>query len=510
MQTNPSGAPGFTLVLASETATQRLAADLANILEGGDFVALGGDLGTGKTTFVRALIADLAGDVAVEVPSPTFTLVQTYELPRFTVVHADLYRLGSASELAELGLDDIPGAVVVMEWPDRAGDELPENRIDIGFTINLSPHYGLGHRIVHVAGHGTAAARVDRLGAMLGFLEDAGFGTAARRRIAGDASSRSYERLTYDGRTFILMNAPRKPDGPPVKRGLPYSAIAHLAEDVKPFVALANGLRERGFSAPKIFAADHDAGFIVLEDLGAEPVVAGDPPAPIVERYERATDLLIALHGFDLPGALPVAPHVEYHIPAYDLDAFLIEVELLLDWYLPHRGATATAEARALFLSLWRDALRPALDAPKTWVLRDYHSPNLLWLKDREDIAQIGLLDFQDAVMGPAAYDVASLLQDARIDVPEEVEISLFGRYVRARRAADPSFDAGAFARLYATLAAQRATKILGIFARLDRRDGKPQYLRHLPRIFAYVRRALTHPALAALDSWYVARVPPP
>src|SRR3984957_893175 len=220
MQTNPSGAPGFTLVLASEAATQRLAADLANILEGGDFVALAGDLGAGKTTFVRALIADLAGGVTVEVPSPPFTLVQTYELPRFTVVHADLYRLGSASELAELGLDDIPGAVVVMEWPDRAGDELPEDRIDIAFSLNLSPHYGLNHRIVHMVGHGTAAARVDRLGVMLGFLDEAGFGTAPRMRIAGDASTRSYERLTHGGRSFILMNSPRRPDGPPVKRGL--------------------------------------------------------------------------------------------------------------------------------------------------------------------------------------------------------------------------------------------------------------------------------------------------
>jgi aminoglycoside/choline kinase family phosphotransferase len=142
--------------------------------------------------------------------------------------------------------------------------------------------------------------------------------------------------------------------------------------------------------------------------------------------------------------------------------------------------------------------------------LRDFHSPNLLWLADRSGIAQIGLLDFQDAVMGPKAFDVASLLQDARVDVPEELEIALFTHYVQARRAHDRNFDAAAFGRLYATLAAQRATKILGIFARLDRRDGKPQYLRHLPRIHAYVCRALRHPALAALREWYDAHVPPP
>jgi len=508
MLTNASAAIGFTRTLTSERATQKLAADVANMLEPGDFIALAGDLGAGKTTFVRAVIAYLAGDAAIEVPSPTFTLVQSYELPRFTFVHADLYRLAGAGELAELGLDDVEDAVVAMEWPDRAGSELPADRIDITFTVSLKGDEE--HRVAHLAGHGAAAARVDRLGSLLGFLDEGGFGTDERVRIAGDASSRSYERLRHADRSLILMNAPPKPDGPAVKRGLPYSAIAHLAEDVKPFVAMANALRERGLSTPKIFAADLDAGFMVLEDLGPELVVAGDPPTPVAERYERAADVLGALHRQELPNLLPVAPQVEYRLPAYDLDAYLIEAELLVDWYLPYRGAVATAEARALFLSLWRDALRPVLEAPKTWVLRDFHSPNLLWLADREGLAQVGLLDFQDALIGSAAYDLASLLQDARVDVPEELEITLFGRYVWARREAQPDFDANAFARLYATLAAQRATKILGIFARLDRRDGKPQYLRHLPRIFGYLRRALTHPALAALDNWYLARVPPP
>jgi aminoglycoside/choline kinase family phosphotransferase len=145
-----------------------------------------------------------------------------------------------------------------------------------------------------------------------------------------------------------------------------------------------------------------------------------------------------------------------------------------------------------------------------TWVLRDYHSPNLLWLPDRSDIARIGVLDFQDALTGPAAYDVASLLQDARVDVPEAMEVTLLSRYVRARLHDDPDFDAAAFTRLYATLAAQRATKILGIFARLDRRDGKPQYLRHMPRIWNYLQRSLSHPTLASLRSWYTTNVRAP
>jgi aminoglycoside/choline kinase family phosphotransferase len=141
-------------------------------------------------------------------------------------------------------------------------------------------------------------------------------------------------------------------------------------------------------------------------------------------------------------------------------------------------------------------------------VLRDFHSPNLLWLPDREGVARVGLLDFQDALMGPPAYDLASLLQDARVDVPEMMEITLLSRYTRARRAADADFDAPYFARLYATLGAQRASKILGIFARLDRRDGKPQYLRHMPRVWGYLQRSLAHPALAGLRTWYKANVP--
>jgi aminoglycoside/choline kinase family phosphotransferase len=132
----------------------------------------------------------------------------------------------------------------------------------------------------------------------------------------------------------------------------------------------------------------------------------------------------------------------------------------------------------------------------------------LLWLPDREGFARVGLLDFQDAVLGPAAYDLASLLQDARVDVPEGLEITLLGRYARRRREADPSFDTPAFVKSYTTVAAQRATKILGIFARLDLRDGKPQYLRHMPRIFGYLQRSLVHPSLTPLREWYASHVP--
>ena len=160
------------------------------------------------------------------------------------------------------------------------------------------------------------------------------------------------------------MNAPRRPDGPPVRGGLPYSAIAHLAEDVKPFVAMARALRERGLSAPQIHAADLNEGLVLLEDLGTEGVVEGDPPAPVEERYAAAVDVLVALHRQPAAATLPVAPGVEYRLPPYDIDAFLIEAELLLDWYMPHRDGFVTAAARSEFTALWREALSHAYDQP--------------------------------------------------------------------------------------------------------------------------------------------------
>jgi tRNA threonylcarbamoyl adenosine modification protein YjeE len=507
MALTTSAASSFSVALPDEHATRRLAVDIANSLRRGDFVTFSGDLGAGKTTFARMLIRHLAGDPAIEVPSPTFTLMQVYELPEFPLAHVDLYRVSGAAELTELGLDDLPdGAVVLLEWPDRAAGRLPPDRLDIALT--LAPKLKLEFRHARITGHGAFALRVDRMAATRQFIAESGYSEAQRTRMQGDASVRSYERLVLDDKRAILMNSPRRPDGPPVWGGKPYSDIAHLADNVVPFVAMANGLRHYGFSAPAIRHADLDQGLLIIEDLGDEPVVSGDPPAPVRERYETAVDVLLALHAQRLPDTLVVAPHVEHRIPPYDIDAFLIEAELLVDWFLPRLDAAIPDSERDSFRALWRELLRPAIDSPPTWVLRDFHSPNLLWLPRRSGIARLGILDFQDAVMGPAAYDLASLLQDARVGVSEQTELALLGRYVRGRSQTDAGFDPGRFIRIYVTLAAQRASKVLGIFARLDMRDGKPQYLRHLPRVWGYLQRSLGHPALESLSAWYLAHVP--
>ena len=417
-------------------------------------------------------------------PSPTFTLMQTYELPRFPVVHADLYRLDAPGELAELGFDDLPeGAVVLLEWPDRAAGFLPPDRLDIAFT--LAPQLGPEHRNVRVTGYGTFAPRAERLAAIRRFLrlERLRRGRAQPhpgRRL--DALLRAAARSATS--RAILMNAPRRPDGPPVRDGKPYSAIVHLAEDVKPFVAMANGLRQLGLlgaadlrSRSRRRAADHRGP---RRRTGGRGRSAGADRGALRRRGRRA--------GWRCTPAGACRTRCrsrrtsQHVLPRYDIDALLIEAELLLDWYLPSLGAKVSDATRTVFVAMWREVLQPAIETDLTWVLRDFHSPNLMWLPDREGVARVGLLDFQDAVIGPAAYDLASLLQDARVDVPEDAR----GRAARPLRAgsaatADPDFDPPTFIQTYATMAAQRASKILGIFARLDRRDGKPQYLRHIP-----------------------------
>ncbi|PTW62755.1 hypothetical protein C8N35_101803 [Breoghania corrubedonensis] len=487
--------------LASEAATHRLAEDLAMILRPGDAVALHGDLGAGKTTLARALLRILADDPQLEVPSPTFTLVQPYDLARFPVAHLDLYRTEDPEEIVELGLDDMlaEGAVLI-EWPERAEGMLPADTL----WLVLEPGADANSRVATFsADAGDWAERLPRTFQLRTFLHNARWRDATRRFLQGDASARRYETVDTPARHAIAMNAPARPDGPPVREGKPYSRIAHLAEDVRPFVAIGTALRNAGFRAPEIYAADLEEGFLLIEDLGRGAIVADG--APIAERYEAAVELLADLHARVWPGEVPVGEGSRYCLPRYDRDALMIEAELYLDWYVPDvTGAPVSEDAATVFRKGWDRLICLMETSPTTWVLRDYHSPNLIWRNGKAGGRdRLGLIDFQDAVIGPEAYDLASLAQDARVTVPAELEQVLVQAYVDIRRSRDPEFDEAALRRDYAILAAHRVTKIIGIFTRLARRDGKPGYLVHMPRLFAYLERSLSHPELSDIKLWY-------
>jgi tRNA threonylcarbamoyl adenosine modification protein YjeE len=509
MTTNAEAEKGeaftWNLALPAEAETFRLARHLATFIGPGDLLTLSGGLGVGKTTFARALIRAILDDNAIEVPSPTFTLVQQYEGERFPLVHADLFRLNGREELEALGWEEMSeSAFVIVEWPERAGLEAMAERLDI--ALALPPEGSPDARQATLTGSGGWGSRLRLVKATHDIVGASGWATAEREFVQGDASTRAYERLRRPGESAILMISPPRPDGPPLRDGRPYSAIAKLAERVEAFLAMAEGLRGLGYSTPKILAKDLDAGLLIIEDMGSEGVLG--PHGPILERYLLAADLLADLHRRDLPETLPIEAGRDYRLQRYDLEALLVEVELLPEWYAPHiLRVGIPASARVDFARIWRSALLPVVTGPRSWTLRDFHSPNLLWLPQRAGLARLGLLDFQDAVIGHPAYDLASLAQDARVDVPAELELKLIAAYAQSRQS-EPRFDMTSFAAAYATLGAQRATKILGIFARLDKRDGKPQYLAHLPRLRKYLTRNLAHPVLRDLKLWYESNLP--
>jgi tRNA threonylcarbamoyl adenosine modification protein YjeE len=494
-----------------EAGSVRLAELIALKIRRGDAIALSGDLGAGKTTLARALIGALLGEGAPEVPSPTFALQQTYATPRLAVSHFDFYRLSGSDEAAELGVEEaLEAGAVIVEWPERAQSLLPADRFEVTLAEAPSPD----RRLVTVRGLGTAAARVARIGRIMRFLEAQTAWDGARiAYLQGDASTRGYARLSGKQGTALLMDAPRQPDGPPIRDGKSYSQLACLAEDmVRPFDAISGTLRSIGLSAPAVYAADLDAGLLLVEDLDdrlfGRELAAGASQA---ELWRAAVDALVHLRQRPVPSKYVFADGTTYSLPRRDRAAFEIEVELLLDWLWPElKRGPAPEEIRAEFRGLWAPVIDRLLALPPGWFLRDYHSPNLVWLPEREGAARVGILDFQDALNEHFAFDLVSLLQDARVDVPEALERELFDYYC-AKVAASPyaaGFDREAFAAAYADFGAQRNTRLLGLWARLMRRDGKPHYLQHYPRTWGYLARNLRHVTLAPLAAWYERHFP--
>jgi len=306
------------------------------------------------------------------------------------------------------------------------------------------------------------------------FLREAGWSDATIDPLPGDASFRRYFRLRKDGRGAMLMHAP-----PP-------------NEDPRPFLDVAEYLTRQGMRAPAIHRSDAEAGWILLEDFGDERMRDWLDARPEDETaaYEAAVDALVNLHG------KPPGPFADY-----DMDAYLREVRLLTEWYAPAMGLDVDEAAHD---AAWREALEPLLarQDPGVTVLRDYHAENIMLLGQPTERAAQGLIDFQDALVGHPAYDLVSLLQDARRDVSPALEAAMLDRYVKAIGAGDD------FRADYARLGAQRNAKIVGIFTRLYKRDGKQRYLSMIPRVWKAMERDLAHPALAPVARWFDANIP--
>lgn len=494
----------LSIYLENDFASQQIGADIALALKGGMLVFLRGDLGAGKTTLARAIIRQLVGDEEFEVPSPTYSIVQTYEGSKLSgvaeIIHSDLYRISTPEEIDELGLtQNDHDQLILVEWPQNGEGALSTPDITLCLTEKddgrlLEITTGFGSNII---------ADIERSVFIRSVLNEQWEKGLYREKLFGDASVRSYEKVSNAKETRILMNAPRQADGPILRDGKPYSQIAHLAEEVSAFVGVGTILTNAGLSAPTLYAQNLEEGLLLLEDLGDETII-DEARNPIVERYKLSTEMLAQFHSKTFETTSSLINDTVYHVPDYSRDAMLIEVELLLEWYAPRMKGTPLLQVeKNSFFDIWNDLIDISQTSETVLCMRDYHSPNIIWLPKRESIQKIGVIDFQDAVIGPSAYDVASLAQDARVDVSETLEIELIEHYISKRKEIDADFNCDDFKQHYAIMAAQRMTKILGIFIRLDERDRKDAYLKHLPRCQAYILRSLKHPILAPYKEWF-------
>jgi len=317
----------------------------------------------------------------------------------------------------------------------------------------------------------TCDVMAERNGFINSFLIHAGWSDVHQDFLAGDASERRYVRLTRDsGEKCLLMDASR-------------------TQDVRPFVLVANYLRNAGYSAPKIIAVDFSSSLLLCEDLGDDLIgTLGNQGHNLTPLYETAVDLLADLQSYEPPS-----------VPVYNQKYLLEEAMHFLVWYMPIvLGRAPSADMYTEFAKIWDSVFSKCCLDDGVLVLRDYHSENLMWLPDRAGLASIGLLDFQDAMIGARAYDLMSLLQDARRDVDPALEEALISRYL-VKVGVDPEY----FNLAYAILGAQRNTKIIGIFARLARRDQKLRYLDMIPRVWRLLERNLKHPELQNAREWF-------
>ena len=489
-------------VFTTEKQTTDLAASIAKYIVAGDIIRLQGDLGAGKSVFARAVVRGLHSK-AEHIPSPTFTILQTYDDTRLPVVHVDLYRIEDESEVEFLELQPwIKHGVTLVEWPENAPNWFPESRADNLFeaptetdngstlTVKISQQDD-GGRVFELSGGKSWQQRLSLIDESLRrpstpqgrkrFVEQALGKGYVITPVSADASFRSYWRVKTEEGPKIVMDSP-----PPL-------------EDVKPVIKMTHFLEGAGVRVPHIYAKDEKLGYLLQEDFGDTTLLDAvqNKGYDLEKWYEKAVDILIHMALSD------PAPVRQYsHADLWS------EAARFTDWYLPQATGHATFTAdRQQFHDIWLPLFDKIMDVPKTTTFWDYHAANLMVLEKEpgDSIDCLGVIDFQDARVGPVSYDLSMLLQDVRFAIPDDLEQHLIQRFVDGLGGL---VTMEKFMESYELVNLQRTMKIIGGFTRVAKRDGKDSYLKFMPRCWEIVDRAIQNPATTEVQAFLARTMP--
>ena len=469
--------------------TEALAKEVSLIIQKGDFISLIGPLGSGKTTLTKYIINNIC-EASQEVTSPTFTLSQTYPAKRSPITHYDLYRIEDYSDLEEIGFSEtLEEGIVIIEWADKFSNKLPKNRLQIQIEDD-----GGNNRIAHIKGYGSWDKRLERNIHLNNFINQCNLEIIDKNWMQGDASERSYQRIITPDNSYVIMNHnQKKTKENPTK----------LAENFEAFILINYHLESLGIKVPKIFEVDTKNSFLLLEDLGNIQYSEINPNSDnIFDYYIPALESLILIQDSHHKKNLEYGG-MRHTLNSYDNNIYLEELKLLVNWYWPYKkGTLCEIDAYNEYIDIW-EALLSKISHSSTLTLRDFHSPNLLWIDSENGLRRCGIIDFQDALIGHPLYDLVSLTQDARINISSELEIQILNYYIELKYPEISEDLRMSLVQDYHIIATQRCCKILGVFARLAMSANRPEYLLHIPRIIGYIDRNFENQVLKDLSGWF-------
>ncbi len=460
---------------------------LSSVLGKGDVITLNGQIGAGKTTFAKFLISNLTQTPIEEISSPTFNLYQTYEGETLDVLHYDFYRIDSELELAEIDLDEsYTDKICIIEWANKYPNILPKDRIEISIECKDQERY---YKINPL---GKCREAIDSLNKVEDFLDEHDIKFKEIKKLPGDASKRGYFRVSNSNKNLIVMDVTQENDA---------NGKTLMTGGIDDFITICEYLDSINVRVPKLIARNKINTLLLEEDLGECSYTGMVAKLDFRELYEPAIETLIHISNIKHPKNISTGPNPHY-MRDFDLNIYLKEAGTFIDYYWPFVNGTFCGEdERQEFIEILSN-LYSNLSDDKTLMLRDFHSPNLLFLQNEKGLKKCAIIDFQDALLGHPLYDLVSLSNDARLTIDEGHEQYLIDLYKSSFCFNDFEFDKLSFMEQYQILGVQRSIKILGIFARLAIIDSNHNYIVHMPRVITYIKRILESGNLPELKYW--------